>query len=176
MSNYRRLFVENASYFFTVALADRRQTLLTDHITGLRRAYQRVLRQHPFETVAICVLPDHMHAIWTLPEGDTDYPLRWRLIKQYFSHALHLEMPRSASKIKHREKGIWQRRYWEHVIRSQEEMEKCIDYIHYNPVKHGWVSRCADWEYSSFHRYVLEGILSPDWGIDVEYEFGNENP
>jgi putative transposase len=111
-------------------------------------------------------LPDHVHALWALPEGDADFSIRWSLIKNYFSRGQE-PRPRSASKISKREKGIWQRRYWEHAIRDQADLDRHVDYIHINPVKHGCVTRAIDWPYSSFHRYVQRGLLSADWGGDV---------
>jgi putative transposase len=108
-----------------------------------------------------------LHAIWRLPAGDPNFSLRWNLIKGGFSRALPNIAPRSPSKIAKREKGIWQRRYWEHVIRSEEDLERHIKYIHFNPVKHGLVTRVCDWPHSSFHRYVDRGELPPDWGGDM---------
>ncbi|QPB42307.1 REP-associated tyrosine transposase [Rodentibacter haemolyticus] len=152
MPNYRRVYLENAYYFFTVALQDRKSTLLIDRIDLLRQSYQKVCQKYPFKTIAICILPDHIHAIWQLPEGDTNYSLRWQLIKKYFSSKLPISNTRSESKIKHREKGIWQRRFWEHTIVDDRDLNNCIDYIHYNPVRHGYVERCEDWKYSSIHK------------------------
>ena len=120
-----------------------------------------------FETIAICVLHDHMHAVWSLPPGDTDFPLRWSLIKSGFSRRLVSRILRSKSQIAKREKGIWQRRYWEHAIRNDADLERHVDYIHFNPVKHGYVSRACDWPHSSFHRFVERGILPSDWGGDL---------
>jgi putative transposase len=133
----------------------------------LRRVYRTVTESYPFETVAICVLPDHLHAIWHLPESDSNFPLRWNLIKGGFSRGLASGHPRSLSKLSKREKGIWQRRYWEHVIRDDADLARHVDYIHFNPVKHGLVSRVCDWPHSTFHRYVERGELPLDWGGDV---------
>lgn len=164
MSHYRRSHQHGATFFFTVTLADRRSTLLRDRIDLLRAVYRRVHAAHPFETIAICVLPDHLHAVWQLPEGDADFSLRWRLIKQGFSRGLPAAPNRSESKLRKREKGIWQRRFWEHQIRDDLDMERHVDYVHFNPVKHGWVSAVCEWQHSSFHRYVKAGILTEDWG------------
>jgi putative transposase len=112
------------------------------------------------------VLPDHIHALWALPEGDADFSARWSLIKSGFSQGLNAQT-RSMSKVAKREKGIWQRRYWEHAIRDDEDFERHVDYIHFNPVKHGHVMRVCDWPYSSFHRFVEQGLLVPDWGGDL---------
>ena len=166
MSHYHRVRLEGSTYFFTVNLADRSSCLLVDRIERLRQAYRTVQQRRPFETIAVCVLPDHVHALWALPEGDADFPTRWSLIKNYFSRG-HQPGPRSTSKISKREKGIWQRRYWEHAIRDQADLERHVDYIHINPLKHGYVSRVADWPHSSFHRYVQHGLLPADWGGDV---------
>jgi putative transposase len=167
MSKYRRFFVQGGTYFFTVALADRSADLLVRHIDLLRRAYDAVQRRLPFETSAICILPDHLHALWSLPESDSDFPRRWSLIKSGFSRALSPPSNRSASKVARREKGIWQRRYWEHAIRDDSDFARHIDYIYYNPVKHGLVSKVSDWRYSSFHRDVVSGLLPRDWGGDA---------
>lgn len=136
-------------------------------IDRLRRAYKLVQDRYPFETIAICVLPDHVRAIWSLPNGDVDFPKRWNLIKGSFSRGVSAH-PRSPSKIAKREKGIWQRRYWEHAIRNESDLERHIDYIHYNPVEHGHVTRVVDWPYSSFHRYVEQKVLPADWGGDLK--------
>jgi putative transposase len=129
--------------------------------------YKSVQEHNPFETIAICVLPDHLHAIWALPAGDSNFAMRWSLLKSAFSRGLPVEMPRSASKIARRERGIWQRRYWEHAIRDDRDLERHVDYIHFNPVKHGYVTKVADWPHSSFHRFVSRGILPEDWGGDM---------
>ena len=170
MSHYRRILAPGGTFFFTVTLADRRSASLVEHIEQLRSAYRHVAERLPFKTVAICVLPDHLHAIWTLPEEDADYPRRWSLIKAGFSRGLPAASDRSASKEARREKGIWQRRYWEHQIRDEMDLERHVNYIHCNPVKHGLVSRVADWPYSSFHRFVAQDWLGPDWGNESEEE------
>jgi len=167
MPDYRRAKISGHTFFFTVVLADRSSALLVDQVDRLRKVYQLVRERRPFETVAICVLPDHIHAIWTLPEGDADFSTRWSLIKSGFSRGLQ-EEPRSPSKIVKREKGIWRRRFWEHTIRNDVDLERHIDYIHFNPVKHGHVTRVADWPHSSFHRYVEQGHLVADWGGDMK--------
>jgi putative transposase len=128
---------------------------------------EHVQQGRPFETIAICVLPDHLHAPWALPEGDADFPTHWSLIKSGFSRGLEPAQSRSASKATKREKGIWQRRYWEHAIRDDADLERHVDYIHFNPVKHGHTTRASDWPHSSFHRYVERGLLAADWGGDM---------
>jgi putative transposase len=167
MTRYRRAKVEGGVFFFTVALADRSSDLLVREIDQLRRVYSSVQNRYPFETIAICVLPDHLHAVWSLPQGDTNFPLRWSQIKSGFSRELAAGAQRSPSKIAKREKGIWQRRYWEHAIRDDADLQRHVDYIHYNPVKHGNVSRVSDWPHSSFSRYVARGLLPSDWGGDA---------
>jgi putative transposase len=173
MSRYRRVKIEGGAFFFTLALADRSSDLLVREIDRLRRAYKIVQERLPFETIAICILPDHLHALWQLPDGDTDFASRWSRFKSEFSRGLPASPLRSASKIAKREKGIWQRRYWEHAIRDDADLERHVDYIHYNPVKHGLVTRVADWPHTSFHRYVRQGILTADWGGDAREITGN---
>lgn len=165
MPQYRR--ARGRTFFFTVVLADRSSTLLVDHVDRLRRIYRTVQQRRPFETVAICILPDHLHAIWTLPEDDADFSARWNLVKGGFSRGLEAGK-RSTSKLRKREKGIWQRRYWEHAIRDDADLERHVAYTHYNPVKHGLVARVRDWSFSSFHRYVEQGTLPEDWGGDMQ--------
>jgi putative transposase len=163
VANYRRVFNRGASYFFTVNLLDRRSSLLREHIEELRAAFRGVRRRHPFTIDAIAVLPDHLHTIWTLPESDADFPLRWALIKADFSRGLPRAESVSASRSRKRERGIWQRRYWEHTLRDETDFFRHIDYIHYNPVKHSHVRRVCDWPYSSFHRMVRLGMYPVDW-------------
>jgi putative transposase len=167
MPQYLRARIPGGTFFFTVTLADRSSNLLVDKIDVFRDVYRSVRIKFPFETIAVCILPDHLHTIWTLPAGDVDYPRRWNLIKGRFSRRLPSVATRAASKIAKREKGIWQRRYWEHVIRDETDLTRHIDYIHYNPVKHGLVSRVCDWPHSSFHRYAGRGDLPLDWAGDM---------
>ena len=167
MSRYRRAKIQGGSFFFTVTLADRSSDLLVRHIDHLRHVYTSVQHRYPFETIAICVLPEHLHAVWSLPDGDANFSLRWSLIKSGFSRGLAGDGQRSASKIAERDKGIWQRRYWEHAIRNDADLARHVDYIHFNPVKHGHVPRVCDWPHSSFHRYVTRGLLPQDCGGDV---------
>ncbi|HUZ30717.1 MAG TPA: transposase [Xanthobacteraceae bacterium] len=172
MSRCRRAKIEGGTFFFTLALADRSSDLLIRRIDHVRRAYEVARERLPFETVAICILPDHLHALWSLPDGEADFASRWSRFKSAFSRSLPPSQTRSASKIAKREKGIWQRRYWEHAIRDDADFERHVDYIHYNPVKHGLVSRVADWPHSSFHRYVERGILPVDWAGDAREPAG----
>jgi len=170
MTNYRRSDIPGASYFFTVNLADRSQSLLTRHIALLRSAFEYTRDRHSFIVDAIVVLPEHIHAIWTLPDGDSDFALRWRLIKTVFSRGLPHGERRSDSRQKKAERGIWQRRYWEHLIRDETDFSRHVDYILINPVKHGLVTRVADWPHSSFHRFVHAGILPMDWAGEAGAE------
>jgi putative transposase len=167
MSRYRRARIDGGTFFFTLALADRRSDLLVSHVDRLRRSYRIMQQRLPAETLAICILPGHLHGLWQLPEGDADFASRWSLFKSGFSRGLPAAETRSTSKVVKREKGIWQRRYWEHAIRDDADFERHVDYIHYNPVKHGLVTRVADRPHSSFHRYVAEGILPADWAGDA---------
>src|SRR6266849_5176527 len=166
MPRYVRSKLKGSVFFFTVILADRSRRLLVDEIDQLPLVYRTVQQRRPFETIAICVLPDHIHTLWALPEGDADFSTRWSLIKGGFSRGLD-PRSRSASKIAKREKGIWQRRYWEHAIRDDADLERHVDYVHFNPVKHGYINRVCDWPYSSFSRYVERGVLPSDWGGEV---------
>ncbi len=150
-----------------MTLADRSDDLLVRHIDHLRQAYQAAHDLYPFTTVAVCILPDHLHAVWTLPPDDANFPLRWSLIKSRFSRAIPADAVRSWSNTSKREKGVWQRRYWEHAIRDDSDLSRHVDYIHFNPVKHGYVSRVGDWPHSSFARFVARGLLPPDWGGDM---------
>jgi len=176
MTNYRRSRIAGASYFFTVNLADRSQSLLTDHIALLRSAFEYTRERHPFIVDAIVVLPDHLHAIWTLPAENSDFALRWRLIKTVFSRGLPHGERRSKSRQIKGERGVWQRRYWEHLIRDEADFSRHVDYIHINPVKHELVLRVEEWPHSSFHRYVQAGIVPKDWAGDagVELDYGGQ--
>lgn len=163
VSDYRRSFVPGGTFFFTVNLADRRSRRLIDSIDALRRAFRSVRALHPFTVDAIVIMPDHLHAIWTLPPGDADYSTRWRLIKAAFSHAIDPLEQRSKSRAAKGERGIWQRRFWEHTVRDGNDFARHCDYIHFNPVKHGYVQTAREWPYSSLHRFVKGGIYPPDW-------------
>jgi putative transposase len=163
MTNYRRCRIPGGTYFFTVNLANRRQSLLTNHIQPLRDAFREVLTAHPFTIQAIVVLPEHIHCLWELPESDSDYSTRWRQIKSAFSRVLPRTERVSASRRSKAERGIWQRRFWEHTIRDDAGFATRFDYIHYNLVKHGHVQQVKDWPYSSFHRYGRLGVYPIDW-------------
>ena len=163
MANYRRNFLAGGTYFFTVNLAGRRRALLTEHIGLLRASFRVVRARHPFMIEAAVILPDHLHMVWTLPESDSNFSGRWRLIKSAFSHSLLRGEPVSASRSAKGERGIWQRRYWEHKVRDEDDFVRHLDYIHFNPVKHGHVARVHDWPHSSFHRWVRLGAYPKDW-------------
>lgn len=171
--DYRRIYRPGACYFFTVVTQDR-HPLLISHIDRLRNAFHQVRSRHPFQIQAIAVLPDHLHAIWQLPKGDDDFSSRWMKIKRLFSSGLHSPF-RTESQRSKREKGIWQRRFWEHLIRDDEDWQNHFDYIHYNPVKHGYVSRIRDWPHSSFHRMVEKGWYPEDWGMHVPPQIADMN-
>ena len=164
MTNYRRNFLPGGTFFFTAASADRSSRLLVERIDDLRGAMQRAKQDMPFNTIAMVVMPDHLHCIWRLPEGDVDYPGRWRVLKAAFSRSMPKGERRSASRVSKGERGIWQRRYWEHTLRNETDVNRHIDYIHFSPVKHGHVERVVDWPYSTFHRYVALGRYPSDWG------------
>lgn len=164
MRTYLRNRVSGGTYFFTVNLAERRgNALLVDRIDALRTALHATHEARPFDIIAMVVLPDHLHALWKLPEGDADYSTRLRLFKGRFAHAVASHDRRSSSRLRRKERGIWQRRFWEHTIRDDNDLYAHIDYIHYNPVKHGLCDSPARWRYSSFHRFVKNGLLSPNW-------------
>ena len=163
MVGYRRFRRAGGSYFFTLTLRNRRSRLLTDHVNTLRRAFQITQAERPFTIDAIVVLPEHLHAIWTLPKDDDDFPGRWRRIKSEFVQGLRKGGLRLHSN-RRGEYSVWQRRYWEHYLRDQDDFIRHCDYIHYNPVKHGYVSKAIDWAWSSFHRYVAAGKYPADWG------------
>ncbi len=172
---YRRADVAGGTYFFTVNLADRKVDLLTRHLDDLREVINKVKQAHPFVIEAMVVLPEHLHAIWRLPHDDVDFPMRWSLIKAGFSRRMDKTEPIRASRQAKRERGIWQRRYWEHIIRDENDFERHVDYIHYNPVKHGHVQRVIDWPFSTFHHYVERGFLPSDWGDgEVDILTGSE--
>jgi len=164
MRTYLRNRTLGGVYFFTVNLAQRNgNTLLTQNIGSLHEAFRHVLNDHPVAVEAMVVLPDHLHCLWRMPEGDHAYGMRWRMIKARFSMAVAGGEQRSASRMRKGERGIWQRRYWEHLIRDDGDFARHADYIHYNPVKHGHAARAADWPHSTFMRWVKRGVYAEDW-------------
>ena len=164
MPNYKRYYTSGQSVFITL-VTFQRKPLLIDYIEQWRYAMKMIQTKHPFRLLASAVLPDHCHFIMDLSEGDCDFSTRISLFKAAFSRSLpKAAVDLSASRIKRREREIWQRRFWEHTIRDESDFQRHFDYIHFNPVKHGHVSRCSDWPYSSFHRCVEQGIYPADWG------------
>jgi putative transposase len=158
-------------WFFTVNLVERQNNgLLIDNIDLLRQSFRTVKKIHPFSLDAIVVLPEHLHCIWSLPEGDSDYSTRWNLIKGNFSRSINKGEKISISRINRRERGIWQRRFWEHMIRDEADYINHLDYIHWNPVKHGHVKKVVDWPYSSFHKYVENDKYPVNWGHNGKFE------
>jgi putative transposase len=168
MPEYRRAWIPGGTYFFTVNLLRRRENpLLVRHIDALRRTVAQVRKRHPFIVHGWVVLPDHLHCILELPPGDSDFAMRWSLIKQGFSKSIPNTEHLSEARARRGERGIRQRRFWEHVIRDEADYRSHMDYIHLNPVKHGLVAHARDWPYSTFHRLVEEGVYPPDWmGVD----------
>ena len=172
MPEYRRVRIEGGTYFFTVVTYQRRH-ILTDLPARklLHDAWLDTQHRFPFETVAVCLLPDHLHCIWKLPQDDANYSIRWKEIKRLFTKSYLKEIgncgeERNSSRIKRKEATIWQRRFWEHTIMDEDDLNNHVDYIHYNPIKHGYVARAADWPWSTFHRYVKEGVYDEDWQGD----------
>ena len=176
MPQYRRANIPGATYFFTV-VTYRRQALLTDPRCreSLHNAINKVRLEMPFDIVAWVLMPDHLHTVWQLPQNDKDFSLRWSLIKQQVTRDCAAWLPRqnlSASRDKRGEGSLWQRRFWEHLIRDEKDFSRHLDYLHFNPVKHGYVANVADWPYSTFHRYVKEGSYPEDWGGIAEKNEG----
>jgi putative transposase len=168
MVNYRRALIAGGTYFFTQVTHQRQPWLCTDVARPLlRAAFLKVQQTYPFVVDAMVLLPDHLHCIWTLPPDDSDYATRWRLIKTYVTKQglIKPQATWSESRQKRREGTLWQRRFWEHWIRDEVDFARHCDYIHYNPVHHGLCDRSADWQYSSFHRYVAKGFYPVDWGV-----------
>ena len=164
---YRRSRINGGVYFFTVVTFEREKILTEpENVKLLREAFQYVIDRHAFTINAFVLLPDHLHCIWTLPPGDHDFSTRWRLVKSYFTRncARGFKHRHCESRKKKKEQAIWQRRFWEHLIRDDKDMLTHVEYIYYNPVKHGLVTAPEAWEYSSFHRYVRNGIYTNDWG------------
>ena len=159
MSEYKRSYQAGGHYFFTLVTHKRRPIFeSSSNLNKFKYAMNKVKDKHPFALNAIVILPDHLHCLWRLPSNDADYSTRWRLIKRCFS----IEMKAQSN---HRnEKNIWQRRFWEHAIRDEHDWQKHMDYIHYNPVKHGLVPAPKDWQHSSFHYWVKRGFYEESWG------------
>lgn len=168
MSHYRRAAVPGGSYFFTV-VTERRQPILIDPAVrlALREAIVSVRQTLPFRIDGWVLLPDHLHAIWTLPDGDADFSNRWRLIKRHVTRVCGPDYLRREFLTKRRSAKqcgtLWQHRFWEHLIRDDRDFRQHMDYLHANPVKHGLVDAAIDWQWSSFHRWVRRGVYPPDW-------------
>jgi putative transposase len=162
MVNYRRNFLPGGTFFFTVTLADRRSHMLVDHVGLLRNAFRTTRREWPFTIDAVVILPEHLHAVLTLPSDDADFSGRWRRIKGHFASGL-LDSSIELARRPNGDLALWQRRFWEHTIRDESDFTRHVDYIHFNPVKHALVRRVCDWPHSSFHRYMREGLLPDDW-------------
>ena len=163
MVRYRRNFVPGGTFFFTLTLADRRSSALVDHVGLLRTAFRSARERKPFAVDALVILPDHLHAILTLPSGDSDFSGRWKAIKAKFTRSIIAsggDIPRD----RRGEYLLWQKRFWEHTIRDDQDFERCANYVHFNPVKHSLVSMPGEWPFSSLHRYVRAGILPRNWG------------
>jgi len=173
--DYRRFRVAGATYFFTVVTFERHPLFAdADNVALLRQALVTVKTRHPFSIDALVLLPDHLHCLWTLPEGDDDFSSRWMSIKREFTRHCPsaYQAPVCAARRRKREQAVWQRRFWEHWIRDDDDFQRHCDYIHYNPVKHGYAATPAAWPHSTFQRFVERGIYPPDWGAPV----GNDPP
>ena len=169
MPDYRRWYQPGGTYFFTVVTCRRWKLFRDPNARGLLgTVIRQVAQERPFDTLAIVLLWDHLHCVWSLPRGDFDYSPRWKEIKDRFTEAWidtgGRELPVTRSQRLRGHRGIWQRRFWEHSIRDEADLERCCDYIHYNPVKHGYVRRPWNWQWSSFRRFVRSGEYPPDWG------------
>ena len=171
---YRRAFVPGGSFFFTLVTEKRRPLFRSaDAVDTLRQAFRVVRSSRPYELDAIVVMPDHLHCIWSLPAGDHDFATRWRLIKTWFTKHCEpaLRTHPDASRRGRREQAVWQHRYWEHMLRDEADYSRHVDYIHYNPVKHGYVGAALDWPFSSFGRYVEAGLYPAGWGSrEMDFE------
>lgn len=178
---YIRSRAKGATFFFTVVTSKRKKFLCNDeNVILIKEAFKHILKQHTFNDDAFVMLPDHIHCIWTLPEGDSNFSLRWQLIKRYFTKRCDDKYKglKTSSMRQKAEHAVWQRRFWEHQIRDERDFAAHVDYIHYNPVKHGYVKAPKDWPHSTFHRYVKEGIYEINWGATEKIMFddkvGNE--
>lgn len=173
MADYRRCYVPGGTYFFTVVTVRRAEILANDRARDcLRNAIRYCRSELPFQIDGLVMLPDHVHAIWTMPADDCDYSKRWGIVKKRFTQIWlesgGPEQTISASRIHRRRRGIWQPRFWEHLIRDERDYQNHFDYLHFNPVKHGMVENVVDWPYSSFHYWVKQGVYTGDWGCSVE--------
>ncbi len=181
MPNYRRANIKGGTYFFTVVTYRRQTFLCNDHVRkALRDGILAVQTTHSFIIDGWVLLPDHLHCIWTLPAGDANFSVRWAMIKRFVTKQCGPDLRRedwlNKSKRRRNESTIWQRRFWEHKIPDKQDYERHMDYLHYNPVKHGYVKNVKDWPHSTFHRYVSQGVYGQNWAGDeavtVDKEFG----
>ena len=180
MPNYRRAHAKGGTFFFTVVSYQRRPILCKDDIRGALRGAVRVVQsERPFYIDAWVLLPDHLHCVWTLPSDDSDFSTRWAMIKRYVTKSTVgcvsrtvIDGAQSApyTRAKRNEGLVWQRRFWEHTVRNQQDLKRCVDYVHWNPVKHGHVSNVTDWPFSTFHQYVRRGVYAQDWGGSITIE------
>ena len=181
MPNYTRARIPGGTYFFTVITLERRP-LLTRHITrhALRHAIEKTRLTYPFRINAWVLLPDHLHCLWTLPDGDEEFSTRWSMIKRFTTQQLSVHhgmaFQPSHSRTIRREYAFWQRRFWEHLVYVDDDFRRHLDYIHWNPVKHGYVTNVSDWPYSTFHQWMTRGTYPKDWGNNYqapgEFDFG----
>ncbi|MEO9590122.1 REP-associated tyrosine transposase [Rhodopirellula bahusiensis] len=181
MSNYHRMYLPGGTFFFTLVTYNRQPIFQSSMARScLRQVIQQQLDSYPFNLFAICLLPDHLHCVWMLPRGDSDYSARWQAIKRGFTRR-YLDLGGQACSVTDSQRregrsGIWQPRFWEHTVRDEQDLERCVDYIHWNPRKHGLVRRVRDYPFSSFHRFVREGQYEPDWGgLEPDLSAGNQN-
>ena len=178
MPYYRRAGVAGGTYFFTAVTHGRQAILTNDDVrAALRDAIDLVRKRQPFRIDGWVLLPDHMHTIWTLPEGDANFSERWRRIKRHIAVACPAySRPEllTQRRIAKGQSSLWQNRFWEHLIRDEADLRSHLDYLHGNPLKHGLVQRVADWPWSSFHRYLRHGLYPEDWGgsVDVDLQVG----
>ncbi|MGA9398589.1 MAG: transposase [Anaerolineaceae bacterium] len=174
---YRRSYAMGGTFFFTIVPYQRSTLFIDEANVGLLiKAIEEVRKKLPFEIIAQAIMPDHLHSIWELPVEDTDYPTRLRLIKSFFTRRFKRgkEDIQTSSRLLKKEQTVWQRRYWEHQIRDEKDLERHIEYIHYNPVHHGLVELPTEWKYSTFHRYVEDGLYTVDWTADVIFKDRND--
>ncbi len=171
MPDYRRTRIEGATYFFTVVTYRRQPVLcLPESLDAMKDIMSMLAERYPFRTDAWVVLPDHLHFVWTLPEGDSAYSVRWAMFKKEMtkrlSSSVRTDAAPSCSRQRHREGTVWQRRLWEHQIRDEQDYRTHMAYVHFNPVKHGLAGSPKDWRCSSFHRWVVLGAYEEDWRCD----------
>jgi putative transposase len=185
MPNYKRDKTPGGTWFFTVVSYHRRAFLCDAPVRAeIRSAIKRVRKKYPFEINAWVLMPDHFHCVWTLPRGDSNYSLRISLLKRFITHwhkaSVAVSDTRSTSRVKHRESTVWQRRFWEHLIKDDNDLRQHLNYIHYNPVKHGYCQNPADWPYSTVHKFIANGIYPKDWcmadnSLSTDHRFNHRN-